>query len=138
MMRYLKQILILVAVLAAVAWSIYDWIVVDQGPAYFAGDWRRIALLAIITIVGSTATLAFMSLPPAVRQRLSITSFAAGAFLITTCCGYTIWQFFRMYSFLSQTNALWLVAGVAFVSGIVTVFVWFMFFRYFRSQRGLL
>jgi predicted MFS family arabinose efflux permease len=133
MKRNLKQIGIWTAVFAAVAWSIYDWIVVDQGPAYFAADWRRIALLAIITIVGSMATLAFMSLPPAVQQRLSITSFAAGAVLSTAACGYTVWQFFRMYAFLREMNARWLVLAVVLASAIVTYFVWFMFLRYLRK-----
>ena len=133
MMRQLKHIGIGMAVFAAVAWSIYDWVVVDQGPAYFAADWRRIALLAIITIVGSMATLAFISLAPAVQQRLTILTFAAGAVLVTAFLGYTVWQFYRMYAFLPEMNARWLVLAVVLASAIITTLVWFMFLRYLRS-----
>jgi energy-converting hydrogenase Eha subunit A len=137
MIRQLKHIGTGLAVFTAVAWSVYDWIMVDQGPAWFAADWRRIVILAVITIVGSIATMAVISLPPAVQQRLIITSFGSGAVLVTAVCGYTVWQFFRMYSFLSETHVLWAFAGLVFGSMILTAFVWFMFLRYLRSRGNL-
>jgi len=78
-----------------VAWSLYDWLFVDNVPGYFASDWRRILLLAVLSIGGGFAVAGFMRLPAVARRRLATTSFAVGAASATWCCGYFIWQFIR-------------------------------------------
>jgi hypothetical protein len=38
--------------LAAFSWFIYEWSFVDDGPSYFAADWRRLAAIAVFAIAG--------------------------------------------------------------------------------------
>jgi hypothetical protein len=75
-MRHFKHIIGWAVIALGVVWSLYDWFFVDEGPAYFASDWRRVLLLAILSVGGGLATLAFMRLPDTARQPLTTTLFA--------------------------------------------------------------
>src|ERR1051325_6607831 len=109
-MRQFKRIIVGIVLAVAVAWSLYDWAFLDRGPAYFAADWRRVLLLAVISVAGGLATLVFQRLPALARQHLTTASFGCGVVLVTGCCGYAVWQFLRLRSHLTDSGMFWPVA----------------------------
>jgi len=84
-MKLLTRIVAVIAVVALIAWDLYDWICIDQGPAYFAADWRRIALVVVLSLGGGLIAFLFMRLPAVVRQRVTTSVFGAGVLLGTIC-----------------------------------------------------
>jgi len=52
-MRHSKHIISWVVIAFCLAWALYDWLFINDGPAYFASDWRRILLLAAVSIGGA-------------------------------------------------------------------------------------
>jgi len=135
-MRHFKHIIIWAVIALGVAWQLCHWYFVDEGPAYFASDWRRLLFLAVISVGGGLATLAFMRLPDTARQRLTTTSFAIGTVSVTWCFGYFVWQFVRLRSFLAEIGDLWILAliGIGFL--VLLAFVWFSFWRYCQRIYG--
>jgi hypothetical protein len=131
-MRHSKHIIGWTVIALGVGWSFYDWFFVDNGPAYFAGDWRRLLLLAFISTIGGLAVLGFIRLPAVARQRLATASFAVATVCATWCCGYFIWQFVRLRSFLVEMGAFWILAVMGVGSLALLAFVWFSFWRYWR------
>jgi hypothetical protein len=136
-MRPLTHIVGWVAIAFSVGWSFYDWIFVDEGLAYFAADWRRVLLLAFISITGGLAVLGFMRLPTAVRLRLTAILLAVCTLGWTWCGGYSIWQLVRLRLWLTDMGeAFWLLAGLGLGSAAMLAFVWFSFCRYWRKTYG--
>ena len=138
-MRHSKQIISWALIALCFVWPLYDWFVVDDGPAYFASNWRRILLLAAISIGGGLAVLVFMKLPDITRGRLTTISFTVGGASATWCCGYFIWQFVRLRSFLVEVGEFWMLAFFALIGiGLLALvaFVWFSFWRYCQRIYG--
>ena len=138
-MRYSKRIISWAVIALCFAWSLYDWFFVDDGPAYFASDRRRLVVLAAVSVGGGLAVLAFMKLPDTTRRRLTTISFAIGSVAATWCCGYFIWQFVHLCSLLVEMGELWMLAAFALIgigSLALVAFVWFSFWRYYRRIYG--
>ena len=135
-MRHSKQIISWVLIALCFALPLYDFLV-DGGPSYFASDWRRILLLSAISIGGGLTVMAFMNLPDLTRRRLTTVSFAVGVMSATWSCGYFIWQFIRLGSFLVEMSEFWVLAIFALIgigSLVLVSFAWFSFWRYCRRM----
>jgi hypothetical protein len=135
-MRISKQIIGWLVITAGVAWSLYDWTFVDNALGFFASDWRRILLLAVLSIGGGFAVAGFMRLPAVARQRFVTASFAVGAVSATWCCGYFIWQFIRLRALLVDKSLVWLLALMGVGSVVLLAFVWLSFWCYSRKVYG--
>jgi hypothetical protein len=133
-LRHSKHIIGWLATLAAFGWCIYEWGFVDDGPAYFAADWRRIAAVAAFSIAGGLLVFAIMQLPEATRHRVGATVFGTIALLAGGGCIWTIWQFFRVRQFLAEARIFWCVAaaelGMCLLVGGLSVSLW----RRFRKN----
>lgn len=136
-MRHSKHIIRWAVIALCLAWPLYDWFFVDDGPAYFASDWRRLVMLAAISVGGGLAVLTFMKLSDITRRRLTAVSFAIGGVVATWCCGYFIWQFVRLCPFLVQMGELWTLAVLALIGIGSTALVTFMWFSMCRNYRRI-
>src|ERR1043166_1242667 len=132
-MRHFNHIIGWLVTLAAFVWCVYEWGFVDDGPAYFAADWRRIVAVAVFSIAGGLLVLVILQLPAATRRRVGATVFGPIALLAGGGCIWTIWQFFRVRQFLAEVRILWWVAaaelGMCFLVGGLSVSSW----RHFRN-----
>lgn len=135
-MRFFKQILVLMLVAGLIAWSFYDWVFIDQGPAYFAADWRRVALVVAMSLAGGLVTFVFMQLPAALRQHVLTGLFGVGVLLALGCCAYTVWKFFELRLFLAESGMLLLFLLFVLGSTALLVFVGFLFWKYYRRIYG--
>src|SRR6516225_7867217 len=99
-MRMFKRIAMWLAVFASIVCLVYQWVWMDEGPKFFAEDWRNVALLAGVTFVGTLVTVLVMRLPQATRQRFVTISFGAATLAALFCGGYAIREFFDLYAFL--------------------------------------
>jgi len=135
-MRHSKHIIGWLATLTAFAWCIYEWGFVDDGPAYFAANWRRIAAVAVFSIAGGLLVCFIMQLPEAARRRVGATVSGTIALLAGTGCIWTVWQLFRFREFLAEARILWCVAaaelGICLLVGALSVALW----RHFRKSHG--
>ena len=63
MRRLRRQCVLAWAVIgAAVFWSVYDWIFVNEGHRYFREDWSRVLMLLAIVLVGTPILLGYRAL----------------------------------------------------------------------------
>jgi hypothetical protein len=131
-MKAFKRIARAVVFAASVAWLAYCWIWVDEGPKFFISDWRRMALLLGICVVGGVGTLLISRLSVAVRQRLTMFAFASGTAAALFGGGYAVREFVRLYSFLAETGLVGPVAGVTCVMLFLAIGTTVSFFRYCR------
>ena len=122
-MRHSKRIIGWLVIVATAAWCLYDWTWLSDGPAYFAGDWRRAAFVAVVSVMGGLGVFGIMQLSRDVRHRLAALIFGTGAVLAVVSCVYSLWQLIRMREFLAEARILWFVAAVelamfSFVGGL--------------------
>ncbi|MGA4578530.1 hypothetical protein [Limisphaera sp. VF-2] len=127
-MRRSRLILGWLVIAAAAAWALYDWVFISEGPAYFSADWRRIAGVAVLSIVSGLVVFGFMQCPEPVRRRLAAMIFGSGALLAIAGCGYSLWQLVRLREFLPEVRLLWLVLGgqaaLCLLFGVLCVRLW--------------
>ena len=133
-MKHSKHIIGWLVTLAAFAWCIYEWGYVNDGPSFFAADWRRIAAVAVFSIAGALLLSLIMRLPEGARYRVGATLFGVFALLAAGGCVWTIWQFFRVREVLPGARILWWVGavqlGMCLLVGGLSVSLW----RHFRKS----
>src|SRR5687768_8937030 len=127
--RMLAVIAALASMTASMAWSFYEWIYVDQGPAYFAADWRRVALVVALGIGGGVMALLIMRLPAMVRQGLLISTFVAGVLLATVGCSYAAWQLFQLRAFAAEAHNQLMLWSLMLIPVSLVAFAWWLFLR---------
>src|SRR5213593_3158075 len=135
-MRHSKHIIGWMVMLAAFAWCIYEWGFVDDGPAYFAADWRRIVAVAVFSIAGGVLVSLIMRVPEATRHRVGATVFGTLALLAAGGCIWSIWQFFRLREFLAVARILWFVAAGELAMCLLVGSLSFWLWRHFRKSHG--
>jgi hypothetical protein len=127
-MKQHKRILGWTIIAATAIWCLYEWLFVSDGPAYFAADWRRIALVAGLSVGGGLLALFFTRLPERMRRRIAIVTFGTSAVVSVAGCIYSIWWLFRLGDFLAEARILWVVSAVelivCLVLGGVSVWLW--------------
>lgn len=133
-MRHSKHTIGWLVTLAAFVWCIHEWSFVDDGPAYFAADWRRIAAIAVLSIAGGLLVSFIMQLPESARRRVGASVFGTMALLAAAGCIWTIRQFFCVREFLAEAHILWWIAtaelGMCLLVGSLSVSLW----RHFRES----
>lgn len=133
-MRHSKHIIGWLVIVAAGIWCLYQWVFLSDGPAYFAADWRRAALVAALGIAGGLVVFGFMQFPEAVRRRLAAIILGTGAVFAVLGCVYSLWQLLRLRQFLTEARVLWLVTAVEFamcsVVGALCIWLW----RHYRRR----
>jgi hypothetical protein len=104
------------AFLAWGVWSLYNWIYVEDGPAYFTDDPRRILWVGVISLIGGAIVFLFMKLPLATRRSLEIGLFGAMAFVAG---GVSVIKFWSLYSLNWQdVENQWLLYAQVVQEGI--------------------
>jgi hypothetical protein len=122
--------------LTAIAWSVYDWIVADEGVRYFSQDQRRILLLLAIVGVGAPLLLGYETLSVTWKRRVAlwlVGFLAAGAtaFAIHVACTMG-----RLAGFLVETHQLWMALVGALFPVAVAGCLWWAFSR-IRHRRAV-
>ncbi len=135
-MRLVMRLVLLAAVVAFMVLDFQDWIYVDQGPAYFAADWRRIALVVVLSLGGGLIAFLFMRLPAIVGQRVTTGVFGAGLLLATICCAYSAWALFKLRVFPAELKEQLMPSSIVLGTIALTAFVWFLFSKYWRRISG--
>jgi hypothetical protein len=97
----LRQVIGWVVILAAGVWSLYGWIYLEEGPAYFAADPKGIFWVAAISLIGGAIVFLFMKLASKTRRSLEIGLFGTSAFVAGVVSVVKLWA---LYS-LSQQQA---------------------------------
>ena len=64
-----------VVAFVAFAWCAYEWAFVDDGPAYFTAEWRRVASVALFSVAGGFLVAVIRELPTPARHRVGATVF---------------------------------------------------------------
>lgn len=127
--------------LSAFAWCIYEWGFRDDGPAYFAADWRRILTVAVFSIAGGLLVFFIMRLPERARYRVAVMVFGTIVFLAAAGCCWTAWKFFRIREVLLQTPSLWMAAaaqlGLCWLVGGLSILLWYRFRKSYAKKRRL-
>src|SRR3989442_10769167 len=109
--RHLHHILAWLVAGSAMAWSIYDWFVVDEGLRYFAEDHRRILLLLLIVALGTPTLLGYEALSDERKHRIALWLVGILAVGATVFAIHFVYGMARLTGFLFETGQLW--AGFA-------------------------
>jgi hypothetical protein len=104
------------AIVLVLAWDIYDWVFVSNGPAYFASDWRTVLLVAAISVVVGLAVLFIMRLPEERRRRFAVGYHCTMFFLAIAGSGGTAWLCWRARELFKEGVMVWGVFALMFVS----------------------
>jgi len=112
--HHTRILAVLVIIALAGLWSLYDWLFVTAGPAYFAADWRRAMLVAAVSIFGGLVVFAVMNLPEASRRWVIRSVFAGLVIVALAGCCVSIWGFFQLREVAPPGAMLFLriVAGI--------------------------
>ena len=112
-----------------IAWSIYDWFVVDEGIRYFAEDYRRTLLLLFIVAVGTPILLGHEALSSERKRCVSlwlVGTLAAGTTIFTVHIAYGM---LRLTGFLLETGQLWMGLLSTLFPCVLAAGLWWAFCR---------
>lgn len=125
----LQSVLAWAIIAAAVLWSIYDWIFVDEGLRYFTADRSRVLVLLAIVIVGTPILLGYEALSAERRRRVALWVVGILAASATGLALHFVYSMARLAGFLHETGGLWLgLVGTLFPC-MIAVCLWWAFSR---------
>jgi hypothetical protein len=133
-MQNLKHTIAWVVAFVAFAWCAYEWAFVDDGPAYFAAEWRRVASVAVFSVAGGLLVAVIMVLPTPARHRVGATVFGVCGLLAIAGCIWSVWQLFRFGDLVRQTPILWAVTAVEVAMCMLVGSLSFRLWRRFKRE----
>ena len=135
-MKHAKYILVSLGIVFIAAWEVYDWVFVDDGPSYFAEDWRRVLFVVAIGVIGGCITLLFLRLPTQIRFIIAEYMFGGIGLLAIIGSGYSLWLLLQMRWFFAEAGiSIWRIAGTKFLPDVILVGLAVGFFYYFHKKR---
>jgi hypothetical protein len=132
--QYLQHVVAWVMIGAAIAWSIYDWIFVDEGLRYFSEDRSRVLLLLAIVVIGTPILLGFGALSAEGKRRVALW---VGGTLAACATGFALHFVYTMAGlagYLRDTGELWIGLGAAVFPCAIAACLWWAFSRIWHRK----
>jgi hypothetical protein len=119
------RILAALILVAGLAWTVYDWVVVDEGVQYFTEDRRHILLLVSIVVLGTPLLLGYYELSPSWNRIVTMWITGGLAVGTTAFAAYMLYRMGRLAGFMRETHTLGggLFAGL-FPAAVAGYFWW--------------
>lgn len=130
----LQPVLAWVMVGAAIVWSIYDWILVDQGLRYFGEDRSRTLVLLGIVAVGTPILLGYEALSAERKRSVALWFVGILAASATGFALHFVYSMARQAGFLRETGAFWMGLVAAFFPCIIATCLWWAFSRIWQRK----
>jgi len=131
----LQSLLAWILLAIGIAWSIYDWLFVDEGLRYFSKDPFRILVSVAIVAVGTPLLFGYEALPAKWKLRAAlwiVGALATGATAVAVHCLYSL---ARLAKSLLQTGDSWLYVLAGIFPCVIASCLWLAFAR-IRRIRG--
>jgi hypothetical protein len=119
--------------IAAFAWSIYDWLFVDEGPHYFAEDHRHILLLLGIVAICTSLLLLYESLSEARKRAVALWLVGSLAVVATVFAVQIVYLMTRMAAIVLGWRFLWIGLPGGFLPCVMAGWLWWLFARILRG-----
>lgn len=137
-MKHAKYIIGFLGIALVTAWGLYQWAFVDDGPGYFAEDWRRILVVAGMAVVGGSLVLVFEQLPTRIRWFIAEYLFGGIAVLAIIGYGYLVWLLLQMRSWFAEAGvSIWMIAGFQFLLCLAVAGLSLGFWYHFNKKRRM-
>jgi hypothetical protein len=125
----LQRVLASAIIVAAILWSLYDWIFVDEGLRYFSEDWSRVLVLPAIVVVSTPILLGYEALSAERRRRVALLVVGLLAAVATGFAVHFIFSMVRLAGSLRQTDVLWWGLVATLFPCIIAACLWWAFSR---------
>ena len=101
---------------------------------YFSSEPRRLLYVAGIAVAGGLLALVFCRLSRQAQRRVRLFGWGAAASLLTTFCGYSLYQSVSLSPVIvANSGADWLLL-VPLMLAAMAAYLWFEFYRAWKAR----